>query len=151
MINAHIALIMLHLWRASGDAARTQQPRGAGVPTVQRFHQLVELHYKEHVSIASYARLLGVTRSHLHETCLRLTNRTPLALVHERLVAEARLRLQQTPLSVEQIGYGLGFKDPGYFSRFFKKANGQSPSVFRQATSREAAPDALPHSFAAWP
>ena len=37
------------------------------------------------------------------------------------------MRLQQLDLPVEQIGYGLGFRDPAYFNRFFRKYRGASP------------------------
>jgi AraC family transcriptional activator of pobA len=150
MMSANLALILLHLWRASGLAERTGMPRGAGTTTIQRFRQLVELYYREGLKIDDYANMLGVTRSHLHEACVRLSQRTPLAMIHDRLIEEARLRLEQTALSVEQIGYGLGFRDAGYFNRFFKRLTGQSPGAFRQAAIT-AQPRSGAPSFAAWP
>jgi AraC family transcriptional activator of pobA len=150
MMSAHLALILLHLWRASGHAEAAGVPRGAGAVTVQRFRQLVELHYREGLRIDDYADMLGVTRAHLHEACVRLNQRTPLAMVHDRLIEEARLRLEQTGLSIEQIGFGLGFRDPGYFNRFFKRLTGQSPGAFRQAAAAARAQGDTP-SFAAWP
>lgn len=150
MMSAHLALILLHLWRASGEADTAGVPRGAGALTIQRFRQLVELHYREGLRIDDYAEMLGVTRAHLHEACLRISQRTPLAIIHDRLIGEARLRLEQTALSVEQIGYGLGFRDPGYFNRFFKRMTGQSPGGFRHAAAA-ARPQGETPSFAAWP
>lgn len=150
MMSAHLALILLHLWRASGHAEAAGMPRGAGAVTVQRFRQLIELHYREGLRIDDYADMLGVTRAHLHEACVRLNQRTPLAMIHDRLIEEARLRLEQTALSIEQIGFGLGFRDPGYFNRFFKRLTGQSPGAFRQAAAAARAQDDTP-SFAAWP
>jgi AraC family transcriptional activator of pobA len=41
-------------------------------------------------------------------------------------------------LSVKEIGAGLGFDDPAYFSRFFTKRTGVPPTVFRQRQMREA-------------
>ena len=58
---------------------------------------------------------------------------TPLSLIHERLVEEACQRLEQTELSIEQIGYSLGFRDPGYFNRFFKRRRGLAPGAYRKA------------------
>lgn len=147
MIGAHLALVLLHLWRASGGADQAREP---GVATVQRFRQIVELHYREHLSIADYVRMLGVTRSHLHGACLRAVGRTPLDLVHERLAAEACLRLEQTALSAEQIGYSLGFRDAGYFSRFFKRSTGQTSSAWRRHVSKRQI-EPKPFSYAAWP
>ncbi|SHG53558.1 AraC-type DNA-binding protein [Kaistia soli DSM 19436] len=149
MMALHLGVVMLHLWRASGGGAATAQ-RGSGVTTVQRFRQLIELHYRENLGVDDYADRLGVTRAHLHDACLRATRETPLALIHVRLLEEAQSRLEQTDLSVEQIGYSLGFRDPSYFNRFFKRLTGVTPGAYRQSgpvarTTRE------PLSFAAWP
>ena len=91
----------------------------------------------------------GVTRTHLHNACLRTLGRPPQQLVHERLVLEARLRLRETAQPVEQVGYSLGFRDPAYFNRFFRRLSGMSPGAYRK-TSRVASPREMT-SFSAWP
>jgi AraC family transcriptional regulator, transcriptional activator of pobA len=147
---AHLTLLLVHLWRAA-DLANSSASRGTASGTAQRFRQLVELHFRENVRINDYARKLGVTRAHLHEACLRATTRTPLAIVHERLIEEAQLRLEQTELPVEQVGYSLGFRDPAYFNRFFKKRTGRTPAAFRTSIATTPPRDAAARSFAAWP
>jgi AraC family transcriptional regulator, transcriptional activator of pobA len=147
MMGHHLGSLLLHLWRASGSSSTV---RGTGTTTVQRFRQLIELHYRDNLSIDAFAKLLGVTRAHLHDACGRSARCTPLKLVHDRLLEEARLRLENTEFPVEQIAFGLGFRDPGYFNRFFKRLTGVSPGAYRQniATARSII-DAP--SFAAWP
>lgn len=142
----HLGVILLHLWRSRGGA----ETHGGGATTVQRFRQLVELHFREGLGVDDYARSLTVTRSHLHEACMRLAGRTPLAIIHTRLIEEARARLEQTEMSVEQVGFSLGFRDAAYFNRFFKRLTGETPGAFRRnAAMRMPAPG--PASFAAWP
>ncbi len=149
IMAAHLHLLLLHLWRGAGLTGAPGRRSGAGT-TAQRFRQLVELHYREDLSVDAFARLLGVPRPHLHDACLRDTGRTPLALIHDRLITEAKLRLEQTELLVEQVAYGLGFREAAYFNRFFKRMTGQSPGAYRRA--RRAARMAVPtDSFAAWP
>lgn len=142
----HLGLLLLHLWRCSG-----LQDSGVrcGETIVQRFARLIELHYREAMPIGAYASRLGVNQAKLHEACTRVAGLTPLAMVHERLLEEARLRLLQTELSVEQVGYSLGFRDAAYFNRFFKRLAGVSPGVFRRAAGRRDRPASS--SFAAWP
>jgi AraC family transcriptional activator of pobA len=53
-------------------------------------------------------------------------------VIQERLMLECRRRLVYLPMSVAAIAAELGFKDPAYFSRFFRKQSGMSPSQFRQ-------------------
>jgi AraC family transcriptional regulator, transcriptional activator of pobA len=43
---------------------------------------------------------------------------------------EAQRKLQYSHLSVKELAYELGFNDPDYFSRFFKKCTGKSVSEF---------------------
>ena len=97
-----------------------------------------------------FAKLLGVTRARLHDACARSPRCTPLKLVHDRLLEEARLRLENTEFPVEQIAYGLGFRDPGYFNRFFKRLTGVAPGTYRQTIATARSTNEAP-SFAAWP
>jgi AraC family transcriptional regulator, transcriptional activator of pobA len=147
MMGHHLGSLLLHLWRASGSNSPV---RGTGTTTVQRFRQLIELHYRDNLSIDDYAKLLSVTRAHLHDACHRSVDCTPLKLVHERLLDEARLRLENTEFPVEQIAYGLGFRDPGYFNRFFKRLTGVAPGAYRQTIAAARSSVDAP-SFAAWP
>ncbi len=149
MMGLHLGIVLLRLWRASGLDALSGA-RGAGANTVQRFRQLIELHYREGLGIDEFASLLGVTRSHLHDACARGAGATPLGLVHDRLIEEACQRLEQTELSIEQIGYSLGFRDPGYFSRFFRRLRGVAPGAYRKTAARRRSADEVA-SFAAWP
>lgn len=147
MMGHHLGSLMLHLWRASSNNSAV---RGTSTTTVQRFGQLIELHYRDNLSIDAFAKLLGVTRAHLHDACRRSARCTPLKLVHDRLVEEARLRLENTEFPVEQIAYGLGFRDPGYFNRFFKRLTGVAPGAYRQNVAAARSTIDEP-SFAAWP
>lgn len=52
-------------------------------------------------------------------------------VVHQRLLQEARRLLRFSAVQVSEIGYQLGFSDPAYFSRFFTKRTGLSPSQYR--------------------
>lgn len=145
-LGLHLGVLILHLWRCAGIDRRQGR---SGQTTVQRFTRLVELHYREGLRMTDYADRLGVSHAQLHESCLRAAGRTPLALVHERLLEEAHTRLRQNELSVEQVGYSLGFRDPGYFNRFFKRLTGEAPGAFQR--SHGVKKRATAASFAAWP
>jgi AraC family transcriptional activator of pobA len=144
----YLGLILAHLWRACGLSGNADSVV-AGAPIAERFRQLVELHYRDNLSIDDYAHDLGVTRAQLHASCVRALRLAPLKLVHARLMAEARLRLQETAQPVEQIGYGLGFRDASYFNRFFRRLSGLPPGAYRKASRVDPPPEAT--SFAAWP
>lgn len=102
------------------------------------FCDLVEAQFRQHATLRQYARRLKVTEARLNDVCRRVANLASKELVHERVLAEARrlLRFSLTPVS--ELGYQLGFVDPGYFSRFFKQRTGLSPSEFRVRHQPEA-------------
>ena len=60
-------------------------------------------------------------------------------LVWERQAQEARRLLRHSGMSINEIGYELGFKDPGYFSRFFSQQVGMSPREYRAGESARPA------------
>ena len=145
-LGLHLGVVLLHLWRCAG----LQDARGrSGQSTVERFTRLIELHYREGLRLGEFAERLGVSHGHLHEACVRIAGMTPLAMLHERILEEARARLRQNEMSVEQVGYSLGFRDPGYFNRFFKRLTGQSPGAFQRSTG--ARRRQAPSTFASWP
>lgn len=96
------------------------------------FARLIEKHYTEHHLVAWYANRIGITPAHLNVVAQAHTGKSALQLIHERLVLEARRELVYTTRTVKVISYSLGFADPGYFTRFFKRTSGQSPKEFRQ-------------------
>jgi AraC family transcriptional activator of pobA len=149
LVGAYFSVLLLLIWRASGASAPTRTS-GTGATTLQRFRQIVELRFREQPAITDIARAMGITYDHLHRACISGTGRSPMELIHERLIAEAKLRLGQSEQSVEQIGFGLGFRDPGYFSRFFKSRVGEPPGAYRRKIAEQSQKGLAP-SFAAWP
>jgi AraC family transcriptional activator of pobA len=135
-IAAHITLILVtaaRLGRIRLEAARMSPD----ALLVARLRHLIEEHYTEHWNVCGYAAALAVTESRLNTACRRVSGQSVLQLVHHRLLLEAKRNLIYTTMSVSQVGYALGFKDPGYFSRFFTRREGSSPLAFRERHGRE--------------
>lgn len=148
LIIAHVTAILVHAWRAGGFHLKDIEANRSGSAIFQRFLQAVELHFREGWPISRYAAQLGVTERRLHAAVTKAADRSPLQLLHARILEAARSRLEQSCLPIAQIGYGLGFSDPASFSRFFKKATGLSPGAFRRRRLLESRADI---TFAAWP
>jgi AraC family transcriptional activator of pobA len=112
---------------------------GAGGPLgshdadrLRRFRHLIESHYLKHWPVERYARQLALSDTSLNRLCRRLAGSTAFDLIQERLASEARRRLVHAAGSVSGIAAELGFKDPAYFSRFFRRHSGVSPNEFRR-------------------
>lgn len=120
---------------------------------LRRFRHLVELHYRDHWQMAAYAGELGIVYDRLHRICKRETGRSPAELVHERLTAEAKARLENSGFPLKKIAEDLGFPDASRFSHFFKRRTDMSPGAYRAIVTRPDGEDigALRRGFADWP
>lgn len=123
-------LAVLVLRHAGQPPDGTARP-GARDTLVQRYRALLERHHAQRWSLADYAQALEVTADHLSRSCRHSTGQSALELLHERVLLEARRLLAYTPMPVAEVAAQLGFEDAAYFSRFFGRASGTSPSQYR--------------------
>jgi AraC family transcriptional activator of pobA len=135
-------------WRASAiDAAmmavfvalgRSLPPGGAAAGVgdrslahVQRFRALVDERFREQPTLGEFAAEIGITTTQLNRVCRAVLGHPALAVLHARLCLEAQRELAYTTLSIKHIAYKLGFSDAGYFTRFFEREAGITPSAWR--------------------
>lgn len=97
----------------------------------REFEELIEKQFLFVREINAYAAQLHITPNHLNHICKQISNKTASQLFQERLIIEAQRLLIHTARSVKEICFLLGFEDPSYFVRFFKKRVGLTPEGFR--------------------
>jgi AraC family transcriptional regulator, transcriptional activator of pobA len=83
-------------------------------------------------SLSDYASKLNVTNGHMNDTVKAVTGASAGYHLHELLAEEATVLLKQTAWTINDIAYQLGFLDPSYFARFYKKHTGTSPTDLRR-------------------
>jgi len=128
MIHHQLRSLMVHLARLY---AATSPAPFAAIGLVRRFHQAVERSFRASTSVRDYAKMLGVTTSHLTESLRLETGLTAGELIRARLLLEAKRLLLHSELTIAEIGYELGFEDPSYFSRFVRREIETSPVELR--------------------
>lgn len=136
LLQALVTALMVWISRQQHDRApRTRSERDQQL--LGRYLRLVEAHYREHLAVETYAARLGISSLQLNQLCRALASQTALQVAHQRLLLEARRNLSYTRMSIGQLSDSLGFSDPTYFARFFKRLSGQTPNAYRRATQSE--------------
>lgn len=129
-IEAWLTLLYTSLRDRPAEGA--PRPRDArGRQHYARFGELLERSHNRQHTVAWYARELGLSTTHLNLVTRAHAGKSPLRLIHERLALEASRSLVYTTMTVGEISDALGFSEPAHFTRFFRKAAGQSPRDFR--------------------
>ena len=97
-----------------------------------RFTRLLMKHFKEERSVLYYAQLLFVTPRYLTQTIKETTGKTAGELIDEMVIREAKVHLNNMSVSIAQVAESLYFSDQFFFSKFFKKHAGITPSEYRR-------------------
>lgn len=130
-------LIQLQRYRTNQD-----NPIKIGNPFVNekrvqliQFMNLVDENYSKGYSVGEYAKLLAISSRTLSDLCKQQIYKTPSQMIRERVVLEAQRLLIHSHLNINQLANRLGFDDPSYFVKYFKKHSGVSPMEFRKSIS----------------
>jgi AraC-like DNA-binding protein len=100
--------------------------------TVRQFHVLVEQNFREKHQVADYAEMLFKSPKTLSNMFHKSGDKSPLKVINERIILEAKRLLFYSDKNVEEIGYELGFSEPAHFSKFFKNQVGSPPATFKK-------------------
>lgn len=92
------------------------------------FKLVVETHLTAQPSINAIAEKLALSTNSLYRIVKEYSGISPKDFFTNRLMIEAQRKLYYSNLSVKELAYELGFNDPDYFSRLFKKSTGKSVS-----------------------
>ena len=130
-VGAYLTLILVGVARLARDIVA--QMRVQEQPALAEVFRFIEEHYAEPISLKDVARAANLSSGYLTTLVRRRTGRTVLGWIHERRMAEARRLLVQTDESVERIGAHVGYEDPAYFVRRFRRAHEATPASWRNA------------------
>jgi AraC family transcriptional activator of pobA len=100
-----------------------------------KYRALVERDSFRRHQVGDYARQLGVSAAHLNVLCKRHLGMPAKRVIHDRIAAHARRMLLYTSDSAQRIAQLLGFEDPSYFTRFFRRISGCPPGQFRRRSA----------------
>lgn len=133
MMAAIVALVR------TGTAATERGEGPDAEDRVETLATLIAAHFREHRPVTFYAQAIGVSAAHLNRLARTATGLSVQGLAARHLMEAARRDLIFTPTPVQAIAYSLGFADPAYFNRFFRRHAGQTPGAFRDAERQKLA------------
>jgi len=100
------------------------------------FKTYIDEHLTEQRSVSKIAEDLSINANGLYKLVKRYSGLSPKEYIIKRLILEARRRLYYGEnKSIKELAFELGFNDPEYFSRLFKKVSGQTIAKFSQDMS----------------
>lgn len=128
----YVSLLLLHGNRAQIVQHPKEQLSLRNKELFSQLKRKIETNFKQEHLAAYYADVLGVDIKLLNKICRQSTGLTVFELLQERLLTESKIQLQTYAGSVKEISYALGFNDPAFFGRFFKKHTSLTPAEFRK-------------------
>ena len=129
VICAYLLALLLEI--KPYQVSKNKHKASAAARITQRYKEALTKHIYEHQKVSDYARLLSVSPNHLNRCTQGTIGRSAQDLLFEILLLEIKVLLKQTSLSINEIAYKLGKKDPSDFTRFFKNKTGMTPRVYR--------------------
>ena len=110
-------------------------PALTGTNTIDRralaFRSAVDRHFRARRPLTEYARALATSETHLNRICRQAFGASALTIIQRRIMLEASRDLTFTRHPIAEIARSLGYDDPAYFARAFKKHTGLTPREFR--------------------
>ncbi len=103
------------------------------IDIIRQFNLLVENHYKKEHQVQFYAQALNKSPKTLSNLFALYNHQSPLQVIQERVVQEAKRLFHYTDKSAKEIAGELGFEDAAHFNRFFKNQTGIPPGEFKRS------------------
>lgn len=119
--------------RSSDEKSSNSLSKNRPSTLIRSFKELVEETYTQKKSVSYYSEQLGVTSATLNRRVKEELGQSVMQVINERLAIAARVALRTGEKSIKEVSFEMGFDDPLYFSRFFKKHFGSSPSQYFQS------------------
>jgi len=101
------------------------------IDLIRKFNVLVDMHFREKKRVADYAEMLYKSPKTLSNLFAQFQEMTPIQVIHDRIVTEAKRQLLYTDKTVKEIAHELGYRDDRTLHKIFRKITSQTPHEFK--------------------
>ena len=123
--------LLIKIERLLYDSATANENSEADNSLLSRFLTVLEANFTIHHDVEFYAQALATTPRQLSTAVKQSLGKTAKQIIEERLILEAKRNLRFTDMKVKTIAEQLGFSDPSYFSKVFRRHTAVAPQNFK--------------------
>ncbi len=116
--------------------ARSHSKRAGQAINMERVQTFMQQHLHSNFSLEELAKHMRSSKYHFSKKFKDLTSQSPMQYFIQLKMQHAGKLLDTSEQSIKRIAASLGYDDPYYFSRLFKKQIGLSPAQYRQSNHR---------------
>lgn len=139
MLRLLMARFIIKITRLIKSKGNYGQVHDEKLEIIRTFTFLVESHFRKEHSVSFYAAELNKSPKTVSNYFSKF-DKTPLQIIHDRIVLETKRLLIYTDKSAKEIAFEVGFNDASHLSRLFKKQTGESPSSFKNKSKQLITP-----------
>jgi AraC-like DNA-binding protein len=130
LILTYVDSLLTEINHAYFNDQQTQSRSNEKLTKYITFKLLIEKELTQHLSIEEICRRLAVNTTYLYNVVKEFSGLSAKEYINQRLILEAQRKLYYSEITVKEIAFELGFNDPDYFSRLFRKVTGHTVSQF---------------------
>ena len=119
------------LLRLLDNVISALESHSKGYHTIRKGVKMLRDEWNKNERIERYAKVCGISESSFYSIFKEWAGKSPIDYRNGIRITAAKSMLENTNLQISEIAFAVGFDDPYYFSRFFKKEVGTSPRAFR--------------------
>lgn len=131
MLRTILKRILIKSTRLVKDRMPEPNIKNQELDIVRQYHILVEKHFRQKHQVQEYAEMLFKSPKTLSNLFRKTGSKSPLKVINERIILEAKRLLIYSDKTAEEIAYELGYTEPTHFSKFFKNQVGTPPMGFK--------------------
>lgn len=136
MLRILLKRFIIRCTRLAREQLLKSNEKQSDIDLVRQFNVLVEEHFKTKKSVGEYAELMYKSPKTISNVFGEYSEISPLQVIHNRVIMEAKRMLLYTDKTAKEIGYELGYSDPAQFSKLFKKHTGMTTTEFKKTKEK---------------
>lgn len=130
--DVHICERYAAAYRLTGILMEVGTPRSAPNETLMRIRSFVAQRFAQRIGACDIAAAIHCSPSQLFRYTQKYFSTTPSDYINSVRLRRATELLDQTEMRIGEIAQQVGFDDPSYFSRLFRRTFGMSPGSYRR-------------------